>query len=175
MMGRLNAKGQEALLDVAPEIVGKHPEVWFVLVGPEGAAGDRERLLAQATRRISERVVLPGMTEDVPAAMAGFDVLAHLPSDESFGLALAEAMAAGLPTVATDIGGCREVVQDGVTGLLVPLGDAKALAAALACLLDSAGRAGAAGAARRGGAGARPRRVLPGPAGGAPARHFTGK
>ena len=94
------------------------------------------------------------MTEDVPAAMAGFDILAHLPSDESFGLALAEAMAAGLPTVATDIGGCREVVQDGVTGLLVPLADAQALAEALERLLDpQAGteqraRLGAAGRAR---------------------------
>ena len=135
MMGRLNAKGQEALLAVAPEIARKHPSVWFVLVGPEGVAGGRERLRAQASE-LSGRIILPGMTEDVPAAMAGFDILAHLPSDESFGLALAEAMAAGLPTVAADIGGCREVVQDGVTGLLVPLNDERALTKALDCLLD---------------------------------------
>ena len=153
MMGRLNAKGQEALLAVAPEIARQYSGVWFVLVGPEGTAGDRGRLLAHSAG-LAGRVVLPGMTEDVPAVMAGFDVLAHLPSDESFGLALAEAMAAGLPTVATNIGGCREVVQDGVTGMLVPLDDAPALTGALACLLDpQAGperraRLGAAGRAR---------------------------
>ena len=65
-------------------------------------------------------------------------MLVHLPTDEAFGLALAEGMAAGLPTVATDIGGCREVVRDGSTGFLVPPGNAEALLAALSTLLDPA-------------------------------------
>ena len=137
MMGRLNAKGQSSLLAVAPEIVRAFPNVWFVLVGPEGENGDGERLRRRAeTLGITGRLVLPGMTEDVSGVMAGFDVLAHLPSDESFGLALAEAMAAGLPTVATDIGGCREVVEDGITGTLVPLADAGALTSALMSLFN---------------------------------------
>ena len=72
----------------------------------------------------------------MPALLPALDMLVHLPRDEAFGLALAEAMAAGLPTVATDIGGCREVVRDGVTGLLVPPGDAPALTEALERLLD---------------------------------------
>ena len=157
MMGRLNAKGQEALLAVMPELLRSFPETWVVLVGPEGSAGDQGRLRDQAEAAgVEARVVLPGMTEDVPAAMAGFDIVAHLPSDESFGLALAEAMAAGLPTVATDIGGCREVVQDGVTGTLVPLDDADALVAALTSLLDP--EAGPGRRARFGAAGRR--RVL---------------
>jgi len=152
MMGRLNAKGQARLLTVAPEILAAFPDIWLVLAGPEGEAGDRRRLMDQAKALdIGERVVLPGMIEDVPATMAGFDLLAHLPTDESFGLALAEAMAAGLPTVATDIGGCREVVQDGVTGTLVPPDDARALASALTRLLscpEERGRMGAAGRRR---------------------------
>ena len=74
--------------------------------------------------------------EDVPVLLPALDLLVHLPRDESFGLALAEAMAAGLPTVATNIGGCREVVRDGLTGLLVPPGDAPALTEAVEWFLD---------------------------------------
>jgi glycosyltransferase involved in cell wall biosynthesis len=137
MIGRLNAKGQDLLLSAGPDLIRSNPQVWFVVAGPVGAADDRERLLRQAQALgIADRLILPGMIEDVPSAMAAFDILAHLPSDESFGLALAEAMAAGKPTVATDIGGCREVVLDRQTGFLVPFGDAAALHAALQQLLD---------------------------------------
>ncbi len=133
MMGRLDAKGQGALLAVAPTLLASVPDCRFVLVGP----GDGERLRAQARELgIADRVVLTGATEDVPAAMAAFDVLAHLPDDESFGLVAAEAMAACLPVVATDVGGCREVVCDGVTGRLVPQNDAPALLSALSSLFD---------------------------------------
>jgi glycosyltransferase involved in cell wall biosynthesis len=137
MIGRLNAKGQERLLQAGPELMQTTPKLWFVLAGPVGDAHDRERLLAQAQELgIADRVALPGMIEDVPNAMAAFDILVHLPSDESFGLALAEAMAAGLPTVASDVGGCREVVQDGVTGFLVPLDDVHVLHSSLMRMLD---------------------------------------
>lgn len=157
MVGRLNAKGQDALLQAGPELMQAHPHLWFVMAGPVGDAHDQERLITQAQQLgIAERLALPGMTEDVPSAMAAFDILAHLPSDESFGLVLAEAMAAGLPTVASDIGGCREVVSDGVTGILVPLGDPQALQAALTRLLDA--ETGPALRARLGAAGQR--RVL---------------
>ncbi len=71
--------------------------------------------------------------------LPAFDILVHLPRDEAFGLALAEAMAAGLPTVATRIGGCREVVRDGVSGLLVPPGEPEALTNALLSLLTPNG------------------------------------
>jgi len=137
MIGRLDAKGQGDLLAVAPALGRSHPTLRLILIGSEGQPGNQAQLTAQAEAAgIAHRLGFTGLREDVPALLPALDVLVHLPRDESFGLALAEAMAAGLPTVATNIGGCREVVQDGVTGLLVPPGDALALTEALGWLLD---------------------------------------
>ena len=109
----------------------------LVLIGSEGETGTRAELEALASAgSVADRLTFTGPRGDVPRLLAGLDVLIHLPSDEAFGLALAEAMAAGLPTVATRIGGCREVVREGVTGLLVEPNDGAALSAALAFLLD---------------------------------------
>lgn len=139
MVGRLDDKGQDALLANALQVLSGHPSSWFVLVGP----GDRDRYRALAwDGGVATRTVTPGTSERIPAAMAGFDALAHLPADEAFGLVLAEAMAAGLPTVAADVGGCREAVRDGVTGFLVPPGDSAALRHCLTRLLDSGTGAG---------------------------------
>ncbi len=145
MVGRLDAKGQNALIAVAPALICRHPALHVVLIGSEGKPGEQAKLTAQAEAAgLTGRLHFTGPREDVPALMPALDVLVHLPRDESFGLALAEAMAAGLPTVATSIGGCREVVRDGITGLLVAPGDAPALTEALEWLLDPAE-----GAARR--------------------------
>lgn len=140
MVGRLDAKGQKALLSAAPLLLARFPHAYFVFVGPEGDAGSREDLRRLAeTGRFPERLILPGPSESIPACLAAFDILAHLPAQEAFGLSLVEAMAMGVPVVATAIGGCVEVVEEGVTGLLVPLGDQGALVAALSCLLDEKG------------------------------------
>ena len=137
MIGRLDAKGQAWLLEIAPALVQKHPDLHFVFIGSEGKLGEKARLIAQADALgLQGRLHFTGPREDIPALLPALDILVHLPRDESFGLALAEAMAAGLPTVATAIGGCREVVRDGLTGQLVPLGDTKALTDALQWLLD---------------------------------------
>ncbi len=137
MIGRLDAKGQRQLFDAVPELVKTCPNLWVVLVGSEGKSGEQAALTAQAEAGgFRDRLVFTGPRTDIPALLTAFDVLVHLPTDEAFGLALAEGMAAGLPTVATAIGGCREVVQDGVTGLLVPPGNRAALVSALRRLLD---------------------------------------
>ena len=137
MIGRLDAKGQRDLLAVAPALAHRHPTLAIVLIGSEGLPGEHERLKAQAEALgLADRLHFLGPREDVPALMPGLDILVHLPRDEAFGLALAEAMAAGLPTVAANIGGCREIVRDGLTGWLVPPDDAPALTEALEWLLD---------------------------------------
>lgn len=133
MVGRLHDKGQDQLLAAAPDLLSRFSDAWLVLVGPGDVT--HYRALAQAAG-VGCRTVISGISERIPDAMAGFDVLAHLPTDEAFGLVLAEAMAAGLPTVASAAGGCREVVQDGVTGFLVAPGDLAALHGRLARLLD---------------------------------------
>ena len=156
MIGRLDAKGQAGLLSVIPSLAREHAALHVVLIGSEGEPGERARLTAQAEAAgLADRLHFTGPREDVPALLPALDVLVHLPRDESFGLALAEAMAAGLPTVATNIGGCREVVRDRVTGLLVPPGDAPALSGALEWLLDPSD-----GAARRAAFGGAGRRVV---------------
>jgi len=138
MIGRLDAKGQSDLLATAPALLHECPSLHFVFIGSEGEAGAEAHLLTQAAAGgFEDRLRLTGPREDIPALLPALDILVHLPKDEAFGLALAEAMAAGLPTVATNIGGCREVVQNDVTGILVPPGSASALSSALFQLLDS--------------------------------------
>lgn len=137
MVGRLDAKGQASLLQAAPALVAGFPALRFVFVGAEGEPGEQRRLQDMAVGGgFADRLVFTGPCENVPALLPALDALAHLPTDEAFGLALLEAMAAGLPTVATDIGGCREVVRDGVTGALVTPGDTAALTDALSSLLS---------------------------------------
>ena len=140
MVGRLDAKGQKLLLDAVPALLLLCPALQIVLVGGEGTAGEWAAQAAQADAGgFAGRVTFTGPRPDVPALLTAFDVLVHLPDDEAFGLALAEGMAAGLPAVASTVGGCREVVQDGETGLLVPPGDRAALISALSRLLDPVG------------------------------------
>ena len=137
MIGRLDAKGQRQLLAVVPRLLPHCPNLRIVLVGSEGKSGEKATLTALAQAGgFEDRLIFTGPRTDIPALLTAFDILVHLPTDEAFGLALAEAMAVGLPTVATGIGGCREVVWDGLTGRLVPPGDLNALTEALCWLLD---------------------------------------
>lgn len=138
-IGRLDAKGQRQLLDVMPELLSFCPNLRIILAGSEGEPGEKAALTALAENgNFQGHLIFTGPRTDIPDVLTAFDVLVHLPTDEAFGLALAEAMAAGLPTVATAIGGCREVVQDGVTGLLIPPNSPAALVSALRRLLDPA-------------------------------------
>ena len=139
-------KGHPTLLEAWPAIVRAVPDVYLLIVG-EGSR--RDALEAQARElRIAHRVIFTGRRDDVPAVTAALDV-AVLPSyREAQGLTILEAMALSRPVVASDVGGIPEMVQDGVTGLLVRPHDAEALATAIVRLLtdhpyaDTLGRAG---------------------------------
>jgi glycosyltransferase involved in cell wall biosynthesis len=102
-------------------------------------------------RGLRERIELLGERGDVPAVLASADLFVLSSRSEGFPVSILEAMAAGLPVVATDVGGVAESVVDGETGLLVPPGDPGALAAALDRLLKDSGlrqRLGTAGRER---------------------------
>ena len=86
---------------------------------------------------------------DAAEVLAGFDVFVQPSLYESQGIAILEAMAAGRPVVATDVGGVRDAVEPGVTGLLVPPGNADALAGAIRRLLEDPAGAAAMGARGR--------------------------
>ncbi len=126
-VGRL---AEQKGVDVLLEALARGPAaIRLVLLG-DGPW--RHRLEERAARPdLMGRVVFAGAREDVPALLPAFDLLV-LPSRwEGFGLAAVEGMAAGLPVVGTQVDGPRDVVLDGVTGLLVPPEDPAALAGAL--------------------------------------------
>jgi glycosyltransferase involved in cell wall biosynthesis len=128
---RLNAqKGHEVLLEAIVEV----PEALFVLAGDGPERGALEARAAELG--IAERVRFLGRREDVPQLLAACDVFALPSLYEGSSLAVLEAMAAGTAIVSSAIGGTEELLEDGRSGLLVPPGDAPALAAALRRVLD---------------------------------------
>jgi len=143
-------KGHGPLLAAAERLPEAH--VWVVGERLPTDHGDRiDDILAAARARLGPRLALFGARSDVERVLRAADVFV-LPSEfEGMPRTVAEAMMTGLPVVATDIRGTREQVVHGETGLLVPVGDAAALADALGRLVADPGlraRLGAAGLAR---------------------------
>ncbi len=137
--------------DLLVRAFGRMPGQAELVVVGDGPDRDLVRQLA-AESPAADRITLAGFVEHaaVPAVLASVDVLVLPSAYEEMGSVLTEAMAAGLPVVASDVGGIPEVVRPGVTGLLVPPGDMGALAAALERLVtEPALRARLAGGARR--------------------------
>jgi glycosyltransferase involved in cell wall biosynthesis len=147
VVGRLEVeKGHPTLLEAWPRVLRDVPDAYLLVVGE----GSRMEALEDITKalRIAHRVVFTGRRDDVPAVTAALDV-AVLPSyREAQGLTILEAMALSRPVVASRVGGIPEMIEDGVTGLLVPPHDPVALAGAIVRLLrdhqlaDTIGRAG---------------------------------
>ncbi len=136
-------KGHAYLLEAAAAL----PEAVFVLAGdgPErGALEEQARCLG-----VADRVVFLGHRQDIPALLAQCDLFVLPSLFEGLPLSVLEAMAAGKPVVATDVGGTREAVSHGETGCLVPPGDPHALVVAIRSLLADPGRAQAMGRAAR--------------------------
>src|SRR5690606_11703118 len=114
----------------------RRPEVHVVCFG----RGPLERALVRdaASRGLAPRVRFLGFREDLAALLPGADLLVHPAEREGLGVALLEAASAGLATVACAAGGVVDVVEDEVTGLLVPVGDPDALRAAVERLVANA-------------------------------------
>jgi len=135
-IGRLSAeKGFDEFLRAAQLVLGAgRPDVRFLLVGD----GPQRPALEALARDLGldDRVIFAGFHEDIAAVLACADI-AFLPTivDESFGMIMAQAGAMGVPVVATRSGAATDIIEDGVTGLLVEKSDPPAAAAALCSLL----------------------------------------
>jgi len=137
-------KGQKYLIQAAAKIREKYPATRFLIVG-DGPL--RQSLEEQALGlSLQSSLIFTGARRDIPDLLSLMDIFV-LPSSsrEGLGIAIIEGMAMEKPTVATDIGGIPEVVQDGETGLLVRPGDSAALAKAIIELIDNPDRAKAMG------------------------------
>ncbi|MBI4577501.1 MAG: glycosyltransferase [Planctomycetes bacterium] len=148
-VANLNAgKGHRDLLEAAARVVVRGPRLHLLLVG-EGPEAESLRRLAEGLG-IGASVHLLGSRRDVPALLAAADLAVLSSHTEGFSNALLEYAAAGLPALATRVGGNAEVVVEAETGLLVPPRDPAALAGALGGLLADPPRLRALGEAARG-------------------------
>jgi glycosyltransferase involved in cell wall biosynthesis len=140
-------KGQRTLIEALAVL---DANAVFVGVDPDREGAYRRELEALAYRLgVADRVVFAGHRDDVPQLLAGADVVCLPSSAEGLPIVLLEAMAQARPVVASAVGGTPEIVTDGETGLLVPPGDAGALARALARVLTENGLARRLGEAGR--------------------------
>lgn len=153
MLGNLDRRKSPAtLVEAAATVRRRVPDAVFVLIGGFTDPGyEREVRRRMAALGLDGRVIVAGFQSNPFPLLARVDVVAHPALADPFPLALLEAMALGKPVVASRVGGIPEMIADGEGGILVPPGDAAALADALAELLvdrDRAARLGRAGRAR---------------------------
>lgn len=144
VVGRIEPwKGQDLAVRMLAELVTRQLDVHLVLLGQRRSStwpefgGEVATLARQLS--IADRVTFTGPVRDLPVVLPGLDVLVCASREEGFGLAAVEAMAAGVPVVSTRCGGPEDVLEHGVTGLLVPIEDALRLADAVERMLTDHG------------------------------------
>jgi glycogen(starch) synthase len=131
-IGYVGRLAPQKRVDLLVQAFGRMREPADLVIVGDGPERERVRRLAAASPG-ADRITLTGFVQHtaVPTVLASLDLLVLPSAYEEMGSILVEAMVAGLPVVASDVGGIPEVVRDGETGLLVPPGDAGALATAL--------------------------------------------
>jgi glycosyltransferase involved in cell wall biosynthesis len=124
------------LLELLPELMRREPRLHVLCFGRGPLEAELRAVVA--ARGLAPRVQLAGCRGDLPALVAGCDVVAHPAAREGLGVALLEAASAAVPVVACAVGGVPDVLVDGETGLLVARDDAAGFAAALGQLVANA-------------------------------------
>ncbi len=134
-------KGQMFFAKAACEVLKKRPDVRFAIVGASTDTDDyelsiRKFLQAELSGWHDPPVIMTGFRRDIPAIMRAIDCLVVPSSKEAQTLVIPQAFATGKPAIGSNVGGIPELVRDGVNGLLFPLRDHEALAAAMLKLAD---------------------------------------
>jgi glycosyltransferase involved in cell wall biosynthesis len=137
MVARLDdAKDHATLIHAVGDLLKRGKPVRLRLAGEGPLLDDLKILTTQL--HLSEHVEFLGARHDIPELLGDSDLFVLATKTEGFGIVLIEAMSAELPVISSDVPACREVLEDGRCGLLVQVGDAPALAQAIARLLDDA-------------------------------------
>lgn len=141
LIGRLILeKGLREFFAAARILCDARPDLYVVVAGdalPTDRGAWKTQLIAEVEAAgLASKFRFPGFISDVYGCLCAFDILVHPTYKESFGRVIAEAMATGLPVVATYVRGCRELIVHGKTGLLVPYKDIKGLVESISTLLD---------------------------------------
>lgn len=135
-------KGQADFVHAALAVAERHPDVHFALIGARASQKTESREYEAALHQsvaesaVADRVHFLGTRNDVPQLLREATVLLHTAYQEPLGRVLLEAMASGLPIIATDVGGTRELLPDAQHGLLVPAGNLATITEALHQLLN---------------------------------------
>lgn len=139
MIGHLAPiKGQAEFIRAAAMLAQQRADVGFIIAGDDKSRNGEHRALIErliAELGLGARVYLTGWLKDVTPLLSALDVFVSPSLAEPFGLAIIEAMACGVPVIASMSEGAREIITDGVNGRLIPIGDAPALAQAMTELL----------------------------------------
>lgn len=138
-------KGQRYLIEAMHLVVQREPDARLVILGEGELRRSLQRQIDEAS--LGRHVFLAGFRHDVIALLKSFDLFVMSSVMEGLGTSLLDAMACGKAVVATDVGGIPEAVHHGVTGILVPERDPRALADAMVSLLRDGPRRAAFGAA----------------------------
>jgi glycosyltransferase involved in cell wall biosynthesis len=149
-------KGQHLFIQAAKQVSERVGNVKFLIVGDEiydtsGHRGYKEELQRLAgSLGIESQVVFTGFQHDVARVIGSLDLVVHCSLEpEPFGRVIVEAMACGQPVIAAKAGGVLEIIEDGVTGILVAPGDVSSLADAMCSLLGNEAKRDAIGQAAR--------------------------
>ncbi|MEK9132469.1 MAG: glycosyltransferase family 4 protein [Patescibacteria group bacterium] len=124
-------KGQKYLIEAMKKVASSFPQAKLVIVGD----GARRRYYEKLARLVPDNVAFLGRRKDVAQLMAASDVFVLPSVREAFGLVILEAAVAGLPVIATSVGGIPEIIENGKTGITVPSHNSDALADAICSVL----------------------------------------
>lgn len=141
----LEIKGHQYFLEAAKNILGKIQNVEFLIIGEGTLRQFYEKMAFKLN--IKNKVHFLGRRGDIPWLLSNLSISVISSISEGFSNVILESMAAGKPVVATNVGGSKEMIKDGITGYLVPAADSSAMASAIINLLQNPEKAMAMGAA----------------------------